>query len=169
MGLQKVRHNWATFISMGFPGGAGGKEPTCQCRRRKRHRFDPWVRKIPWRRAWHLTTVFLPGESHGQGSLAACSPRGCKKLDTTERLSTHTAVQVPMWVYTCARLPIKTRLNMQWEEYVKCRFLSGSLKADLQFEQFTWQVGSPGPQGGNNDVSLPHPAQVRIEGVSQFA
>ena len=36
----------------GFPGGATGKEPTCQYRRHKRHRFDPWVRKIPWRRAW---------------------------------------------------------------------------------------------------------------------
>ena len=36
----------------GFPGDAGGKEPTCQCRRGKRCRFDPWVRKILWRRAW---------------------------------------------------------------------------------------------------------------------
>ena len=35
-----------------------------------RHRFDPWVRKIPWRRAWQPTPVFLPGESHGQRSLA---------------------------------------------------------------------------------------------------
>ena len=36
---------------MDFPGGASGKEPACQCRRHKRHEFDPWVRKIPWRRA----------------------------------------------------------------------------------------------------------------------
>ena len=50
---------------MGFPGGANGKEPTCQCRRYKRLRFDPWVGKIPWRRAWQPTPVFLPGESHG--------------------------------------------------------------------------------------------------------
>ena len=53
----------------GFPGGASGKESTCQCRRHKRHGFDPWVRKIPWRRAWQPTPVFLPGESHGQRSL----------------------------------------------------------------------------------------------------
>ena len=39
-------------IGWGFPGGNNGKELTCQCRRCKRHRFDPWVRKIPWRRAW---------------------------------------------------------------------------------------------------------------------
>ena len=57
-----------------FPGGASGKEPDCQCRRHKRLEFDPWVRKIPWRRAWQPTPVFLPGESHGQGSLAGHGP-----------------------------------------------------------------------------------------------
>ena len=65
---------------MGFPLGASGKEPACQCRRHKRHRFNPWVRKIPWRRAWQLTPVFLPGESYGQRS----SPQGHRELDTTE-------------------------------------------------------------------------------------
>ena len=44
----------------------------------KRHRFDPWVGKIPWRRSWQSTPVFLPGESHGQRSLVRCSPWGCK-------------------------------------------------------------------------------------------
>ena len=68
----------------GFPGGASGKEPACQCRRQKRHGFDPWVGKIPWRRAWQPTPVFLPGESHGQRSLAGYSPQGCKESDTTE-------------------------------------------------------------------------------------
>ena len=51
-----------------------GKEPACQCRRHKRYRFHPWVGKIPWRRAWQPTPVFLPGESHGQRSLEAYSP-----------------------------------------------------------------------------------------------
>ena len=54
-----------------FPGGLSSKEPACQCRRCKRCEFDPWVRKIPWRRAWPPTSVFLPGESCGQRSLAA--------------------------------------------------------------------------------------------------
>ena len=40
--------------------------PTCQSRRCKQLRFDPWVGKIPWRRAWQPTPVFLPGESHGR-------------------------------------------------------------------------------------------------------
>ena len=48
---------------LGFLGGTSGKEPTCQCRRRKSSGFSPWVRKIPWRRAWQPAPVFLPGES----------------------------------------------------------------------------------------------------------
>ena len=53
-----------------FSGGTSGKEPTCQYRRHKRCGFDPWVGKIPWGRAWQPSAVFLPGESHGQRSLA---------------------------------------------------------------------------------------------------
>ena len=51
-----------------FPGCTSGKEPTCQCRKHKRHGLDPWVRKTPWRRARQLILVFLPGESYGQRS-----------------------------------------------------------------------------------------------------
>ena len=46
-----------------------------------------WVRKIPWRREWLPTPVFLPGEFHGQRSLAGYSPWGCKELDMNERLT----------------------------------------------------------------------------------
>ena len=60
----------AVSILRGFRGGAHGKEPTCQCRKHKRHGFDPWVGKSPYRRKWQPTLVFLPGESHGQGNLA---------------------------------------------------------------------------------------------------
>ena len=67
-----------------------GKASVCQCRRHRRHWFDPWVWKIPLRRKWQLTPVFLPGKSLGQRSLAGSSPWGCKELDTTEQLSTHT-------------------------------------------------------------------------------
>ena len=56
-----------------LPWWLSGKESTCQCRRRK---FDPWVGKIPWRWKWQPTPVFLPGESHGQRSLAGYSPWG---------------------------------------------------------------------------------------------
>ena len=56
-------------VSTGFPSGASGKEPTCQFRRCNRQGFYAWVGKIPWRRARQPTSVFLPGESHGQRSL----------------------------------------------------------------------------------------------------
>jgi len=58
-------------LSEGFPGGLSGERIHLQC---SRHRFDPWVEKIPWRRAWQPTPVFLSGESHGQRSLAGYSP-----------------------------------------------------------------------------------------------
>ena len=69
---------------MVFPDGASGKEFACHCRRCERFRFNPWVRKMPWRRAWQPTPVFLPGESHGQRSLAGYSPWGRKELDMIE-------------------------------------------------------------------------------------
>ena len=65
----------------GLPRWHSGKESICQCRRCKRHRFDPWVGKILWRRIWQLTPVFLPGKSNGQRSLAGYSPRGHKESD----------------------------------------------------------------------------------------
>ena len=49
---------------MRFPGGDSSKEPTCQFRRHKRHAFDPWIGKIPWKKTQQPTPVFLPGESH---------------------------------------------------------------------------------------------------------
>ena len=49
-----------------------------------RHRFDPWVGKTPWRRAWQPTPVVSPRESVGQRTLAGYSPGGCKESDMTE-------------------------------------------------------------------------------------
>ena len=56
----------------------------------RRHGFDPWVGKMPWRRKWQLTPVFLPGKFHGQRSLVGNSPWGHKESDMTERMSTNT-------------------------------------------------------------------------------
>ena len=78
--------------------GASSKEPACWCRSRERHRFDPWVGKIPWRRKWQPTPVFLLGETHGQRSLAGYSPWGCKESDTTERLNHHHTTNVNKYV-----------------------------------------------------------------------
>ena len=71
-----------TSCYSGFPGGSSGKESTCQSRRGG---FDPWIRKIPWRRKWQPAPVFLPVKTHRQGSLVGYSPWSCKELDTIEQ------------------------------------------------------------------------------------
>ena len=58
--------------------GASDKEFACPCQTCRRCHFDPWVRKILWRRKWQPTPVFLPGRSHGRSSLAGYRPWGCK-------------------------------------------------------------------------------------------
>ena len=97
LGPSLTQHTWLISLSQGLPmyltfcnprspvwlpWWLSRKESGLQCRR---PRFDPWVRKIPWRREWLPPPVFLPGEIHGQRSLGGYSPRGCKELDTTER------------------------------------------------------------------------------------
>ena len=88
-----------------------GKEPSCQCRRYRRRRFDPWIRKIPWRRAQKPTPVFLPGESNGQRSLMGYSPQGCKKLDTTEATQHTCTVICTISGTNYSRSPIDGRLG----------------------------------------------------------
>ena len=70
-GKPHIKYSYWAYNFEDFPGSTSGKEPTCQCRR---CRFNPWSRKIPWRRASWPTPVFFPGESHGQRSLAGYSP-----------------------------------------------------------------------------------------------
>ena len=62
-------------------------------------RFDPWVGKILWRREWQPTLVFLPGEFHGQRSLAGHSPRSRKELDTTKQLHSLTETYPPLFLF----------------------------------------------------------------------
>jgi len=52
-------------ISIGLPRWLSGKESSCQC---ERHRFGLWVGKVPWRRKWQSTLVFLTRIAHGQGA-----------------------------------------------------------------------------------------------------
>ena len=72
-----------TIVVRGFPGGSDGKESACNV-------GDPGLipgsGRFPWRRKWHPTPVFLPGESHGQRSLEIYSPWSHKELDMTEQL-----------------------------------------------------------------------------------
>ena len=84
------------YLKSGLPMWLSGKESTCQCRRPG---FNPWGGKIPWRRKWQPTLVFLPGESHGRGSLADSSPWDPNEPDTTEWLNNND-VNTHSLVYT---------------------------------------------------------------------
>ena len=72
-----IHHLWHWSV---FPGSSISKESACQCRRHRRHGFDPWVGKVPWRKKWQPTAVFLPGKSHGQKSLVGYSPWGHERV-----------------------------------------------------------------------------------------
>ena len=84
--LQEENYFWlaAYFFQASLVACSAGD--TVQCPAVRRHRFDPCVGKIPQRRKWQPTPVFLPGGSHGQRSLRVCSPWGRKELDETEHV-----------------------------------------------------------------------------------
>ena len=73
-------------ISRGFPSGSAVKNPPAI----QELQVQPWIGKIPWRRAWQPTPAFLPGESHRQRSLVGYSPQGHKSQTRLKQLSTHT-------------------------------------------------------------------------------
>ena len=110
MGLKRVRHDWATSLSLFILHlilslslylyrWLSGKESACQCSCR-RCGFDSWIGNIPWRRKWQPTPVFLPGKFHGQRSLAGYSPRGQKELHMMEHMCTHTQTHTYLYIYT---------------------------------------------------------------------
>ena len=94
----------------GLPRCLSGKESACQ---RRRCRFHPWVGKIPWRRKWQPSPVFLPGESHGQRSLGGYSP-----------LESESQTHLSNWVHTCACVDVHTHTHthtyickkIKWEQ-----------------------------------------------------
>ena len=77
--------------SRGLPWWLSGKNPPDNAE----DRLDLWVRKISWSRNWQPTPVFLPGESHGQRSLAGYRAWGRKELETTQWLNTHAGSSFP--------------------------------------------------------------------------
>ena len=97
------------------------KKKNClKYRRWGRRRFNPWVRKIHWRRKWQTTPVFLPGKSHGQRSLVGYHPKGCKESNTTEWLSAPTAAGWIVWssrVLGAWLAPFRSETCQMWFYY----------------------------------------------------
>ena len=101
------------FASMGFYAHlwtslvTSGKESSCQCRRQRIHEFDPWVGKIPGRREWQPTPLFLPEKYHEQRSLVGHSPWGHK------RVGHNLATKQQPWTFTylCISLYIRVFIS----------------------------------------------------------
>ena len=95
---RRILYRWATreahgiyVAQRGLLRWPGVKNPPANAGdRHKRHGFNPWVGKVPWKMEWQPTPVFLPGEFHGQKSLVRYSPWGHKDTDMITWLSTHT-------------------------------------------------------------------------------
>ena len=79
--------------NLSFPGGAGGKEPACQCSRRG---FNSWVRKIPWGRKWQpIPVIILAWKIPWTEESGGLSPWGLMESDTTEHTDTHNGEFTP--------------------------------------------------------------------------
>ena len=108
------------FLSPGLPWWLSSKECAWQCRRHRRFGFDPWVRKIAWRRKWQPTPVFLPGKTHGQRSLVGYSPWGC-----TEH--TH--------IHKCICCAVLTQLCLTLRDPVDCIYSHYRIRFIILFTQ----------------------------------
>ena len=93
------------YTPLWLPRWLSGKEAACQWRR---HKFDPWVRKIPWKKKWQPTPTFLPGKSHEQRSLAGYSPWSCKEQAIVHGVA-KSQTRLSYWGYT----------------YILCHFIQG--------------------------------------------
>ena len=126
-------------MNMGLPRWLGGKESACQ---RRKPGFDPWVGKIPWRRAWQPTPVFWPGESHRQRSLAGYSPWGHEESDTTEWLT--------LWLFIICIISLESA-------YKQYRVLFVFL-CHVYFTSMFGGICSRWPRGGDSMIPGDHPS-----------
>ena len=79
-----------------------------------RYEFKLWVGKIPWRRKWQPTPVFLPWKSHGLRSLVGYSPCGCKELDMTEWFHFHFFIFLLKFSLLCFIATVHDHENGEW-------------------------------------------------------
>ena len=127
-----------------------------QRRSRKRQGFNPWVRKIPWRKAWKLTPIFLPREAHGQKSLAVCGPWGRKESDMTE-VTYHVAQS------NAVILTVKYNIANINSAYLQCRIYLKSVHVSYFFvspqyskcKSFVHYCGLQEVQAGSTFLFLP--------------
>ena len=132
---------------LGLPWWLSVKESACQCRRGS---FNPWVRKIPWRRKWQPTSVFLPGKSHGQRSLAGYGLWGHKgvrhNLATEEQKH---SLCIMGGGYTRVYKCIYTRCYMLSRDPVTPQTIASQAPPSLGFSRHEYWSGLPFPPPGD--------------------
>ena len=121
-----------------FLRDASGKGSTCQCMRCKRREFDPWVRKIPWKKKWQPTPVFLSGEFHGQRSLVGYSLWGRKESNTTAHTHTRENIEPLPPAFLLLVSPIRRNGTFKILGISSGRILMNCLK------KFKWCFGTQG-------------------------
>ena len=136
----------------GFPRWLSGKESARQCRRHQRCRFEPWLRRIPWRRKWQPTPIFLPGKSHAQRSLVGFSPWGHQDSDMTElRYNNKQTINKNSMKCLCAPLWITFR---QWNESMEIHPFSNPNQSLHLHKSLHLQDGCPGLQISTSGAKL---------------
>ena len=113
------------LLEMVFPSGSVGKESACQCRR---HRFDPWVGRIPWRRKWQTNPASLSGESQAQRSPADYSPWGQR---VKHGLATKHA-------FTLVEMPFLYRLVKSFQPFYKAGFKILTVDKKTEAHRVLW-------------------------------
>ena len=143
-------------FSWGFPGGSVVKNLLANSGDIG-DRFNPWVRKIPWRREWQPTPVFLPGESHGQRSLVGYSPRGHRESDMTQ----HAVCTLVAWFVEVVDEQKQINFTRVWVELRLFSPTANALKPSTQ-RRVPWAAASVS-SGGLQTNPKPHPRQTESE------
>ena len=164
---------------MGSLRGSAGKEPACQCRRHKRCGFHLWVGKIPWRRKWRPTPVFLPGTSRGRRSLESSSPWGRRESDTTElaqKAAKNDKLRNPRFSYSSSSSEWTTQMFQSWKEPRALRTGSAlprrAVRLRPQFKPGPAPLAPPQFCGASHSVNpglggvLAHPAAAESSGYA---
>ena len=112
IGSHRVGHNWSDLAAaadlLHFTRWLSGKIPACQGRGHRKCGFNPWIRKILWKKKWQPTPVFLPEKSNEQRSLV-----GYHKVSRSwARLSTHTEVMPNCFPKNLCRLTLPTQFHV---------------------------------------------------------
>ena len=110
-------------------GSPSGKEPPCQYRRHEGCRFDPWLRKIPWRRKWQPTLVFLPEKFHGKKRPVSYSPWGRREWLSTQPL--HHLHPAPPWPQHLPMYFVTLWIWLFWASRTVCWILGLAALGDL--------------------------------------